>query len=1613
MAAVQIATSGNFGTPTSNKNFIGPIRDSSGNYWVFGFTGQGGTTLDFKCYKSTDGGATWGTSYTSTSFTAGTVGANCDVVYDGSDKFYILARNSSAQYSIYTFTISTTTWALFDSATNRPAATTTDGGNYPAYLVRRSTGEFVVFYQGPQHNSMGTNYDSVYVARCSSSGVWTAGVEVDAGGTSNFYAKGACLGASDRVHMLYASGSSPGVLHRSLDSTNTLSTADTINSLSSVSLGYSITYDATLAKVLIYYWDTVMRGASSATPGWSQDTGTTSASGQGNPVNGSLVYWSAKSNLYVVYRDSSTSDIFINSAPSSGVAWGTGAIQDVATSPAYISAALLGSAGIGIVYRDTNYYFDIYTSAGPKAVTPAGISATSTVSGAIGLKPRVTAGNVAATSTISASPLAGIANKTVFYMSSTPSTLVATANKISLNGIASTSKNNLLNQATGWGEYWSQGNAAAWPAAGSQPAFGSGQRGWIFEPTGLEGLGLSNLAGNFSLEIVAFANNTVTADCIVRFGKRSSAGVYTEMFAYTFAGLSLTNSIQRFTASNIPVTTPIEFDVGDKLYVEIDWHILTNTTSGTVQLTMYEDGTQAGLYGLWFTAFVGPVAVPLGTNVNATSTISGSVRRLAKVTPAGISATSTVSGSTRTQRAVVPAQVAATSTVSGAVRATRKVAGAISATSTISGRIGRRYALGVSGQLTLAATGAAPLDNFNRAGTTTPPSANWSKLYMASGSVDLALAGDSDSVISPVNNPATVSADYWNPSVFGPDSEVFVDIKELDMADDNQFTLFARGSNMGLSTKTCYILEWYPDGFSMFSKIVAGAQSQVGPASQMGGTGQNNLNNGDSIGMQVIGSGTVVTLIAWYKGPSGFWYPLNVVQDTAANRITAAGNIGVSMYGFNTPNPSQAITNFYGGTSIASLINAVLYARSTVGGVVTKAGGPKPIPPSAAISATSAISGSVAPLRKVAPAAISATSTVSGSTRVTRAVKPVQISATSTVSGSLVAQRKIIPAGISATSTISGALAPKRGILPAGIAATSIVSGAVRATHKVAGAISATSTVNGTVQKGPVKAITGNVAATSSVAGSIQKGPVKFIGGSGIAAQSAISGAVVPKRGIVPAAISATSTVSGQVTATRKVAGGISATSTISGSVKVLRGITPVTVFATSTVSGITRATHAVAGVVTATSSISGTVIIGAKKAVTPAQISATSTVSGFAGVRRGIFPVTVAATSTVSGVTQKGPAKPIAGAISAPSTISGSIRVIHVLTGNVINATSTISGKTVTIRRLVFAGISATSTVSGAIIRIPAGKVFFGNITATSTITGGFVRRAAVAGALLATSTVSGALRALRGVTGGVVQATSTVSGVIQPRRGILPVQIAATSVVSGAVRVTRKITPVTISATSAIAGAFQIGGKKAISGVVAATSTISGLVTVRRKITPVSVAATSTVSGFVTKIGVPRPIAPAQVLATSTITGAIGRRRPVIGANVLATSTITGSLKFKRAFFGAISAQSTITGHIGRVLHRGGAITATSTIQGSILRVKPVPSAAILATAQVSGVIQRKPYRMGDIWATSTISGSIVATYPVWGYTKPQITSIGDGKPRLIATANGKTILERVRVL
>src|SRR6266567_1796427 len=140
------------------------------------------------------------------------------------------------------------------------------------------------------------------------------------------------------------------------------------------------------------------------------------------------------------------------------------------------------------------------------------------------------------------------------YGTATASGTVATCNTlVTSTGAGAILKTTLIGTSTGYGEIWSQGNAGAWPAAGSLG--GVGPHGWL---SGTELEGNTLVGGNFT----PIGSNMV------------KSGVTITTIASTFAWPATSQPNQAF-------------GVGDKLYRQFDMHILTNSTgSGTATLSV-------------------------------------------------------------------------------------------------------------------------------------------------------------------------------------------------------------------------------------------------------------------------------------------------------------------------------------------------------------------------------------------------------------------------------------------------------------------------------------------------------------------------------------------------------------------------------------------------------------------------------------------------------------------------------------------------------------------------------------------------------------------------------------------------------------------------------------------------------------------------------------------------------------------------------------------------------------------------------------------------------------------------------------------------------------------
>src|SRR6266581_3635536 len=170
------------------------------------------------------------------------------------------------------------------------------------------------------------------------------------------------------------------------------------------------------------------------------------------------------------------------------------------------------------------------------------------------------------------------------YGTHTAAATIATANLLmtSTGAGADLTKTTLIGTASGYGTLRSQGNAGAWPAAGSLPAFNG--FGWLWDVTTLEGNTL--VGGNFTPSFRLFdTTGLTTIDLYFRVAK-VNAGVYTQIgstFVKSGVVITAVPTIITMTAVSLPTTC---FSTGDKLYIQLDANITSPNGNGVTTVTV-------------------------------------------------------------------------------------------------------------------------------------------------------------------------------------------------------------------------------------------------------------------------------------------------------------------------------------------------------------------------------------------------------------------------------------------------------------------------------------------------------------------------------------------------------------------------------------------------------------------------------------------------------------------------------------------------------------------------------------------------------------------------------------------------------------------------------------------------------------------------------------------------------------------------------------------------------------------------------------------------------------------------------------------------------------------
>lgn len=272
-------------------------------------------------------------------------------------------------------------------------------------------------------------------------------------------------------------------------------------------------------------------------------------------------------------------------------------------------------------------------------------------------------------------------------------------------------------------------------------------------------------------------------------------------------------------------------------------------------------------------------------------------------------------------------------------------------------------------------------------------------------------------------------------------------------------------------------------------------------------------------------------------------------------------------------------------------------------------------------------------------------------------------------------------------------------------------------------------------------------------------------------------------------------------------------------------------------------------------------------------------------------------------------------------------------LLAGTIDSISTVAGALVNAYPLA-GGITAESTIQGQLSRT---RNVAGSIGAVSSVTGGTIVSWTLAGTMVASSTVSSSLS--KGIPiAGIIEATTGVTGTIEcalPLAG----EIAAISTIQGLLRMGLQGSIETISSVTG-----KVGILRGLSGGIPIESLISGSVTRIRSISGL-IAAEAAITSALTKYKSLKSI----VNASSNVQGRLKYERPLEGS-VDAVSSIVGNLTGLWALIGQSQANSSVTSSLRLDWSLANAIATTTTVSGTLTKRKQLVG-AISASSTVQG--------------------------------------------------------------
>lgn len=177
------------------------------------------------------------------------------------------------------------------------------------------------------------------------------------------------------------------------------------------------------------------------------------------------------------------------------------------------------------------------------------------------------------------------------------------------------------------------------------------------------------------------------------------------------------------------------------------------------------------------------------------------------------------------------------------------------------------------------------LDDFNRADTGPPPSANWTTDIEATGALGLKVVSNQCAS----TGVGVLGNGWWNASTFGPDTDVFAPIP-----DDGNCALYLRLASPGVASSTDGYAGYFRTNDILVRRIDNSAETQLGATITI------SYSSGDSLGFR----GADNQLFGYVKTGAGAWTQVIARTD---NTYGDAGFVGLSLSGGGTTTKADEI----------------------------------------------------------------------------------------------------------------------------------------------------------------------------------------------------------------------------------------------------------------------------------------------------------------------------------------------------------------------------------------------------------------------------------------------------------------------------------------------------------------------------------------------------------------------------------------------------------------------------------------------------------------------------------------------------------------------------------